>query len=61
MDAVYKADFCKIGDRPCTINDLIKLESYFKKQYPNPNMLESQWQRILMNLIIVFQYPRFPQ
>ena len=31
MNAVYKADdFCKIGDRPCTINDLIRLESYFK-------------------------------
>ena len=31
MDAVCKAaDFCKIGDRPCTIYDLIKLETYFK-------------------------------
>ena len=32
MGPVYKAaDFCKIGDRACTINDLIKLESYLKQ------------------------------
>ena len=31
MDAVYKAaDLCKIVDRPCTVNNLIKLEAYFK-------------------------------
>ena len=31
MDEVHKAvAFCKIGNRACTINDLIKLEAYYK-------------------------------